>query len=61
MRCIGRRNPTAKRNLLKSCAKTATGSYGNSKWTSNDAGGGTSEPTAVAGSDSGKPSGDSMA
>lgn len=61
MRCIGRKNPTAKRNLLESCLKTATGSYGNSKWTSNDSGGDSSEPTAVASSGSGEPSEDSMA
>lgn len=35
-RCVGRKNPEAYKNWLKSCAKTATGSYGDSKWTQNE-------------------------
>jgi hypothetical protein len=36
MRCAGRKNPTALMHMLKWCAKTATGSYGRSKYTMVD-------------------------
>jgi hypothetical protein len=36
MRCAGRKNPTALKDMLKWCAKTATGSYGQSKYTMVD-------------------------
>ena len=50
MNCVGRKNPQAMRDLLKSCTKTAAGSYGGSKWTMNDAGG-DDESSAIAGSE----------
>ncbi len=34
--CARRKDPGTFKSWLESCAKTATGSYGNSKWTSND-------------------------
>jgi hypothetical protein len=36
MRCAGRKNPSALKDMLKWCAKTATGSYGGSKYTMVD-------------------------
>ena len=43
--CVGRKNPTALKDFLKNCAKTATGSYGNSKWTQNEGGAGDADGT----------------
>jgi hypothetical protein len=36
MKCVGRKDPKALQQMLKWCAKTATGSYGRSKYTMVD-------------------------
>jgi hypothetical protein len=56
MQCAGRKNPDALRSMLKWCAKTATGSYGRSKYTSVDpSDSGASLPGLVAGNQDPQP------